>query len=152
MCGKISITWFFWHLAIYGKLFFCRLINIFLTQFWTENLLIHKPQPRHTTVTTLTRVTRVTLFTTVIQITIKRPAYRLDFSKARGGPWCKIVTLGMHRRPLWGLTKNSNTQGTNEALIVKLQLLQFWKLIQLQKLLRFLKFLKFIGLILLLHH
>ena len=72
--------------AIFGTLFCCRLINIFLTQFWTENLLIHKPQPRHTTVTTLTRVTRVTLFTTVIQITIKRPAYRLDFSKARGGP------------------------------------------------------------------
>ena len=23
------------------------LMNIFLTQFWTEKFLIHKPQPRH---------------------------------------------------------------------------------------------------------
>ena len=47
MYGKLSITRFVWHLAIFGKLFCCRLINIFLTQFWNTNLLIHKPQPRH---------------------------------------------------------------------------------------------------------
>ena len=47
MHGKLLITQFFWHLAIFGKLFCCRLMNIFLTQFWTEKLLIHKPQPRH---------------------------------------------------------------------------------------------------------
>ena len=41
MYGKLSITRFFWHLAIFGKLFCCRLMNIFLTQFWTKNLLIH---------------------------------------------------------------------------------------------------------------
>ena len=29
-------------------LFWCRLMNIFLTQFWTEQLLIHKPQHRLT--------------------------------------------------------------------------------------------------------
>ena len=46
MYRKLSITRFFWHLAIFGKLFCCLLIDIFLTQFWTENLIIHKPQPR----------------------------------------------------------------------------------------------------------
>ena len=46
MYGKLSITWFFWHLAIFSTFFCCRLMNIFLTQFWTEKLLIHKPQPR----------------------------------------------------------------------------------------------------------
>ena len=31
----------------YFRYFFCfRLMNIFLTQFWTVKLLIHKPQPR----------------------------------------------------------------------------------------------------------
>ena len=47
MYGKLSITRFFWHLAIFNKFCCCRLMNIFLTQFWTENLLIHKPQPCH---------------------------------------------------------------------------------------------------------
>ena len=31
---------YFWYI------FHCWLMNIFLTQFWTEKLLIHKPQPR----------------------------------------------------------------------------------------------------------
>ena len=47
MYGKLSITRLFSHLAIFRNLFWCRLMNIFLTQFWTEKLLIHKPQPRH---------------------------------------------------------------------------------------------------------
>ena len=34
------------HLAIFRILFWCRLMNIFLTQLLTEKLLIHKPQPR----------------------------------------------------------------------------------------------------------
>ena len=46
MYGKLSITRFFWHLAIFNICFCCRLMNTFLTQFWTEKLLIHKPQPR----------------------------------------------------------------------------------------------------------
>ena len=46
MYGKLSITLLFWHLAIFLILFWRRLMNIFLTQFWTEKLLIHKPQPR----------------------------------------------------------------------------------------------------------
>ena len=46
MYGKLWITRFFWHLAIFGQLFCCRLMNIFLTQFCTVKLLIHKPQPR----------------------------------------------------------------------------------------------------------
>ena len=40
------ITRFFWRLAIFGIFFCCRLMNMFLTQFWTEKLVIHKPQPR----------------------------------------------------------------------------------------------------------
>ena len=44
MYGKLSITRFFWHLAIFRILFGCWLMNIFLTQFWTVKLLIHKPQ------------------------------------------------------------------------------------------------------------
>ena len=47
MYRKLSITRFFWHLIIFGILLCCRLLNIFLTQFWTVKLLIHKPQPRH---------------------------------------------------------------------------------------------------------
>ena len=46
MYGELSITRFFWHLAIFHILFWCRLMNIFLKQFWTVKLLIHKPQPR----------------------------------------------------------------------------------------------------------
>ena len=46
MYGKLSITRFFWQLAIFSIFFWCRLMNIFLTQFWTVKLLIHKPQPR----------------------------------------------------------------------------------------------------------
>ena len=34
------------HIAIFGNFCCCRLMNIFLTQLWTVNLLIHKPQPR----------------------------------------------------------------------------------------------------------
>ena len=33
-------------LSYFWIFFFCRLMNIFLTQFWTVKLLIHKPQPR----------------------------------------------------------------------------------------------------------
>ena len=32
-------------LSYFRNLFCCRLMNIFLTQFWTVKLLIHKPQP-----------------------------------------------------------------------------------------------------------
>ena len=46
MYGTLSTTWFFWHLAIFYMFFPCRLMNIFLTQFWTVKFLIHKPQPR----------------------------------------------------------------------------------------------------------
>ena len=35
-------------LIYFPYFFWCLLMNIFLTQFWTEKLLIHKPQPRHT--------------------------------------------------------------------------------------------------------
>ena len=45
MYRKLSITRFFWHLAIFSIFFCCQLMNIFLTQFWTVRLLIHKPQP-----------------------------------------------------------------------------------------------------------
>ena len=43
MYGKLSITWLFWQLAILGTFVFCQLMNILLTQFWTGNLLVHKP-------------------------------------------------------------------------------------------------------------
>ena len=58
MYGKLLITWFFWNLAIFGKLFCCPLINIFLTQFWTDNLLIHKPQPRRMHSITICQTTK----------------------------------------------------------------------------------------------
>ena len=44
---KILITQLFWLFAILGTKFCCQLMNIFLTQFWTVRLLIHKPQTRH---------------------------------------------------------------------------------------------------------
>ena len=47
MYRKLSITRFFWQLVIFGIYFCCRLIKIFLTQFWTAKLLIHKPQLCH---------------------------------------------------------------------------------------------------------
>ena len=34
-------------LSYFLYFFWCQLMNIFLAQFWTEKLLIHKPQPRH---------------------------------------------------------------------------------------------------------
>ena len=46
MYGNLSIT-FFLHLAIFGTFFCCQLMNIFLTQFWAGNLLVHKPTPHH---------------------------------------------------------------------------------------------------------
>ena len=44
---NLLITQLFWHWATFHTLFWCLLMNIFLTQFWTGKLLIHKPQPRH---------------------------------------------------------------------------------------------------------
>ena len=38
---------FFLALSYFRYFFCCQLMNIFLTQFWTVKLLIHKPQPRH---------------------------------------------------------------------------------------------------------
>ena len=35
-------------LSYFQYFFCCRLMNIFLAQFWTVKLLIHKLQPRHT--------------------------------------------------------------------------------------------------------
>ena len=46
MYGKLLITRLFWHLAIFRTIFCCWLMNIFLKHFWTEKLLIHKPQHR----------------------------------------------------------------------------------------------------------
>ena len=46
MYGELSITQLFWHLAIFRTVFCCWLMNIFLKHFWTEKLLIHKPQHR----------------------------------------------------------------------------------------------------------
>ena len=45
MYGKLSFPRFFWHLAIFGIFFGCRLMSFFLTQFWTEKLLIHNLTP-----------------------------------------------------------------------------------------------------------
>ena len=56
MYGKPLITRIFWHLDIFGNIFCCWLMNIFLTQFWTEKLLIHKPQPRCNLSVTKTQV------------------------------------------------------------------------------------------------
>ena len=33
-------------LSYFPYIFWCQLMHIFLTQFWTEKLLIYKPQPR----------------------------------------------------------------------------------------------------------
>ena len=46
MYGKLLITLLIRHLAIFGTIFCCWLVNIFLTQFWAVKFLIHKPQPR----------------------------------------------------------------------------------------------------------
>ena len=35
----------YWSHNYFGKILCCRLMIIFLTQFWTVKLLIHKPQP-----------------------------------------------------------------------------------------------------------
>ena len=97
MYRKLLITRFFRHLAIFGIYFCCRLMNIFLTQFWTVKLLIHKPQPCH-----MTKQVSTVIFTMLLPFQAKTcpllPAHQPDltwhfkeriFSALGGGtsPW-----------------------------------------------------------------